>query len=29
MCIKTNKYENILKMIPIAKKKLGKQLNAL
>lgn len=29
MCIKTKNYEDILKMIPIAKKKLGKQLNAL
>ncbi len=29
MCIKTNSYENILKMIPIIKKKLGKMLSAL
>jgi hypothetical protein len=29
MCIKTGNYENILKMIPVVKKKLGKQLNAL
>ena len=29
MCIKTASYDNILKMIPLVKKKLGKQLNAL
>lgn len=29
MCIEANDYESILKMIPIIKKKLGKQLCAL
>jgi hypothetical protein len=29
MVIKTNKYENILKMLPVLKKILGKQLNAM
>jgi hypothetical protein len=29
MCLKTSQYDDIIKMIPIIKKKLGKQLNAL
>lgn len=29
MCIEANSYDSILKMIPIVKKKLGKQLCAL
>jgi hypothetical protein len=29
MVLKTKAYENILKMLPILKKTLGKQLNAM
>jgi hypothetical protein len=29
MCLKVKNFDDILKMIPIVKKKLGKQMNAL
>lgn len=29
MVLKTNNYSNILKMLPVLKKALGKQLNAM